>query len=107
MTCVDAGFLDRIDRHMERGNELMAGVREEMRLSRAQAAEHARLYADLRQFMREMTLRVQRIAREEIRELRELREEHRDLHEQSRAQTQALLRVIDRMDRLDPGGAAA
>jgi hypothetical protein len=111
MRRVDADFLDRIDRHMERGNELMdrnnelmAEVREEMRLSRAQYAE---IYADMRQFIREITLRIQRIGREEIRELRELREEHRDLHEQSRAQTQALLRVIDRMDRLDPGGAAA
>ena len=36
--------------HMERGNELMDGVREEIRLSRE-------LHADLRLFMRETSLR--------------------------------------------------
>lgn len=107
-------FLAHIDRHMERGNEhmrlgneLMAEVRdevsltrEEIRLSRAEREQSRAMFADLREFMREITLRVERGGREQVKEMRELREE-------SRAQTQALLRVIDRMDRLDPGGSAA
>ena len=39
--------------------------------------------------------------------LRENRTDLRELREESRAQTQALLRLLDRMDRMDPGGAAA
>jgi septation ring formation regulator EzrA len=31
----------------------------------------------------------------------------RDLREEDRAQRQALLRMVDRIDRLDPGGSAA
>ncbi len=74
--------------------------------------------AAYREFTREAIARVQRIGREEIRELRrfgdemqrfgeeqrEARTDIRDLREESRAQRQALLRMIDR---LGPGGAAA
>jgi hypothetical protein len=38
---------------------------------------------------------------------RDLASEVREGRDEQRAQTQALLRLIDRMDRLDPGGAAA
>jgi hypothetical protein len=76
-----------------------------------------------KEFIREMTLRIERVMREFSREmrtmheengrrfdrvdaqLRDQREEFRDLREESRAQTQALLRVIDRLD--NGGGAAA
>lgn len=67
-----------------------------------------------REFIREMTLRIERAVRamaQESRANREesrlyfeaLRAEMRDLHEESRAQTGALLRVLDR---LDNGGTA-
>jgi soluble cytochrome b562 len=65
-------------------------VREEMRTSRE----------EMRAFMREIITRFEALARWQVAELRELREE-------SRAQTQALLRVIDRMDRLEPGSGNA
>jgi predicted phage gp36 major capsid-like protein len=103
----DRDFLERIDRHMEQGNlhlergsQLMAEIREEMRLSREQRERSEQMFAGLRAFMAEITRRVERGGREQVEELRELRAE-------TRAQTQALLRVIDRMDRLDPGGSAA
>jgi hypothetical protein len=83
-----------------RGNQLMDEIREEMRLSREQ-------FAELRVFMRDITLRIERGGREQVRQLRELTESVRKDREENRAQTQALLRVIDRMDRLDPGGSAA
>ena len=84
--------------------------------------------APYREFIREMTLRIERAMREfgremarmrtenraffevmqgEFRELRQesqaQRDEIRDLREESRAQTQALLRILDR---LDNGGTA-
>jgi chromosome segregation ATPase len=121
----DREFLERIDRHMERGNAhmergnaLMDEIREEMRLSREQAARHAELYSDLRQFIRGMNERMNRALREQVAELRKvgdalsgqtaelraLRMEQRELREDSRAQTQALLRMLDRFD---PGEAGA
>ncbi len=75
-----------------------------------------------KEFIREMTLRIERalqafaeqmrLNREESRrhldrqseECQEILKELRDLREESRAQRQALLRMIDR---LDNGGAAA
>jgi len=81
-----AASLARIDRHMERLDAHM---------ERQEA-----MFGDMRQFMHEITLRVERGGREVVRELRDLRAE-------SRAQTQALLQLIDRIDRIDPGAASA
>ena len=78
----------------------MEEIREEMRLSRE-------MFADLRVFMRDITLRVERGGREQVRQMRELTDAVREDREENRAQTETLLRVIDRMDRLDPGGSAA
>ncbi|MBA2792725.1 MAG: hypothetical protein H0U32_01875 [Thermoleophilaceae bacterium] len=81
--------------------------------------------ADWKEFTRTILLRVERLGRDEWRELSRMndelerqgaerrveqnaeRSELRDLREESRAQTQALLRMIDRMDGLEPPGAAA
>ena len=93
-------FFSRLDEHLARGNELMEEIREEMRLSRE-------MFADLRVFMRDITLRVERGGREQVRQMRELTDAVREDREENRAQTETLLRVIDRMDRLDPGGSAA
>lgn len=67
--------------------------------------------SDLRQFIRDIAARHERIWREQAEILREVREESRevlaslrDVREESRAQTQALLHVLDR---LENGGAAA
>src|SRR5438552_4096180 len=79
-------------------------TREEIRLSR-ESREETRDFMrhsqdDMREFMREITTRMERVTRVLVAEVREGRDEQR-------AQTKALLRLIDRMDRLDPGGAAA
>ena len=92
----DRDFLERIDRHMERGNELMADVREEMRLTREQ-------YADQREFMRELTLRHERATQAVIRRLDAGTERLGDMGDQLRANTRAVLAVLDR---LEPGSAA-
>ncbi len=79
-------------------------TREEIRLSRESRDEMRdfmrQSQEDMREFMREITVRMERVSRVLVAEVREGRDEQR-------AQTKALLRLIDRMDRLDPGGAAA
>ena len=57
--------------------------------------------------MKELTLRNERVFREITRDLQTLAAGVREGRDERRAQTQALWRMIDRMDRLDPGGAAA
>lgn len=109
--------LSRIDAHMARGNELM---------------EHNRAaFQDLRTFLRDMTLRQEKVMRgmlsrledqsevlreqaEEIREqTREIREQTASIREgreefvqESRAQRAALFRMLDRLDGGDSPAAA-
>ena len=94
--------MERGNRHMERGNQLMAEIREEVRLSRASAEaaleRYDELQSDLRGFIRETVTRMDR-------SLRQQRDEIRDLREESRAHTSALLRMLDRLD--GPGGSSA
>ena len=118
----DPDFLQRIDGHMSRanefmnrgnelmarGNELMDGVREELRRSRE-------THDDLRVFIREERLRAERFTQnmvtatrafmaEQSAALRDVTDELRDLRQESRAQREAVLRMLDR---LGPGPASA
>lgn len=152
----DGEFRKRMDRHMMRGDEVLREIkeevaltreevrltREEVRLSREQRVRSdatmdrldARLdreaseHADLRVFIREMIVRVQRSGQELAREARHERaqvsaesraaqaesrawaakhsEKMRELREESRAHRQALLSFLDRFDGPQPGGAA-
>jgi hypothetical protein len=77
-------ILRRLDAHEDRTQRLLARMDERIELTRQQI---------------ELS-RFEALARRQVAELRELREE-------SRAQTQVLLRVIDRMDRLEPGSGNA
>jgi methyl-accepting chemotaxis protein len=96
--------LERIDEHMARGNELMDDVREEMRLSRAQYRElserHESLIRDMRQFMHEAIVRMERITTR-------MTERMDDLHEESVAQRRALLWILDRLGGNGPSGASS
>jgi hypothetical protein len=104
----DRDILERLDVHLERGNELMDRVEEQMRLTRefhrVELTEH-------REWSRQMILRVERIGRDEWRELSRLNDELErqgvEGREESRAQRNALLKVLDRLDRLDPPPAGA
>lgn len=107
-------LLRRLDAHMERGNEhvargnelmrrlekTMADISHEVALTREEVRFSRESRVELREFMRETFLRSDKRAQAQTAALQEVREE-------SRAQTQALLRMIDRMDRLDPGGSTA
>jgi hypothetical protein len=90
-------FLKRLDRHLERIDRHMADVREEMRLSREQ-------YADQREFMRELTLRHERSTQAAVRTLDAQTRRLDDMGDQIRADTRAVLAVLDR---LEPGAGAA
>lgn len=59
---------------------------------------------DLRQFIRDIATRHERIWGEQAQMLSEMRVELRQLREESRTHTRALLHVLDR---LENGGAAA
>src|SRR5256885_874676 len=95
-----------VDIHQE-----MVLMREEVRLSRESREETG---DDMREFMRETTIRIDRmfsdlsaVMQDQAAAFREVASEVREGRDEQRAQTQALVRLIDRMDRLDPGGAAA
>jgi hypothetical protein len=102
-------------------NRLLADIHQEMVLSRESRD-------DMREFIRETTIRMDRMfsdlstvmrhqsavlqeqgvaLRGQTAALRELTSEVREGRAEQRAQTEALIRLIDRMDRLDPGGASA
>lgn len=81
-----------------RGNslqELIAEMRE----------ESERQWEKTREFNREILLRNEKVYTSAIAQLEENTAQIRSNTEETRAQTQALLRLIDRFDR--PGGAAA
>ena len=111
----DRDILERLDAHMERGNELMCRVEEQMRLTRE--FHHAQI-SEMRDFTRQMILRMERIGRDQSRQLSrqndrlermtdELERRGREGREESRMHRNALLKVLDRMDRLEPPPAAA
>ncbi len=130
----DRDILLRMDEHMERGNELMDEVRNEMRLTREFMADQAGVTAaqlsvtaghltvtaghlsDTRIFAQQQMARLDRMLRDKARkmdgqvdELRRLNDELErqgaEQREESRAGREALLAVVDRMDRFDPPDA--
>lgn len=110
----DSYWLKRIDAHLDRGNELF----EEVKV----------VFAENREFMRELTLRAERTAREQLRgmrehtdevlgvlrgmqrhndavvdELRGLRRHSDEVVNELRAQRGALLAILDRLPPPAPG----
>jgi hypothetical protein len=93
--------LTRIEELVANIGEQVSLTREEVRVMREENREHVRSYRELvddsHEFTREMVLRVQRSGIAQVRALD-------DLRDQVRANTRAVLSVLDR---LGPGGAAA
>jgi hypothetical protein len=91
----------REDEVLSRIEEEIRLLREEHHLLREEHREHVRAYRELaddsHEFTREMVLRVQRSGIAQVRALD-------DLRDQVRANTRAVLSVLDRLGR---GGAAA
>lgn len=115
-------LLERIDRHIERGvaalelnhaafdrnTEAFERNRETLERVIAVLDRHEQLLDDQHEFMREMTVRNERVTQALVAEVRgigegqhelrmELRTELRDLHDESRTQREALLRVVDKL----------
>ncbi|MFA4928247.1 MAG: hypothetical protein WC558_07005 [Patulibacter sp.] len=97
-----AALIERFDRHMSR-------IDEELRLSREAAERHAEMherhaamYEDTREFIREMTLRMHRDSDATIASLNAnteaFRTEMLDQRAQLRANTAAVLKMLDRLD---------
>jgi len=95
--------LSRIDAHMARGNELME--------------QNRAAFQDLRTFLREMTLRQEKVMREMLARLEDqskvLREQTESIRggreefvQESRARRAALFRMLDRFDGGDSPAAA-
>ena len=82
-------ILKRIDEHMARGNELMEEIRRERELDRATFAEHIEVLAGL------------------VRVVDRMRHQMEDQSDETRAQTKAVLRLLDRFGDAGTGPATA
>ena len=91
-------ILERLDRTIERNNRVIEENKRVVEENKRVVEENSRVIGDLRVFMRDLVTRQERFMREVVKELADLREE-------SRAQREALLRVIDRFP--PPGESAA
>ena len=90
----------RSNEYMVGASGLMAEVLEELQLSRQERAEAGAEHSDLREFIREMTLRIERGTQTMVAELR-------DLQDQTRANTAAVLAMLDRFNGPGQSGATA
>ncbi|WP_320672448.1 hypothetical protein [Patulibacter defluvii] len=70
--------------------EALDRIDEDVRLSREAAERHAAMFDDTREFIREMTLRMERGTNAMVAEIA-------DLRDIGRSQTEALLQVLDRL----------
>jgi hypothetical protein len=104
--------------HRERSEREWALVRQEHKLARRQMERseqqlqhefelNRRAYEEGMALCAQLVERVDGMFAENVRAFRKLEAKIDDGRAETRAQTQALLRVIDRMDRLDGGTAAA
>ena len=106
---MDDELLGRIDRHMERGNEIMSRgneisdrVEEEMRLTREQHADHIRAMKEMHRGYQLSIRQVLRESRENREVIRENRRAMREMREASEAHTKAIWALLDRIEN---GGA--
>jgi hypothetical protein len=107
-------WMQRVDAQMERANEI--AERQERAFERHTAAfqRWEAQQDDMREFMRAITLRVERAGREHSREIRrmgdeivaELREGRAEFRQEMGAQRGALLAILDRLQPGDSGSAA-
>ncbi len=87
----ESEFFERFDAHIVRMDGALSGIEEEMRLSREQ-------HADLRAFTRDLTRRNEIVLGEMSSSMSEMATNLTDLSAQTRAQTAAILNVLDRLN---------
>jgi hypothetical protein len=88
-------LMARSNEHMARGNELMAEVRKEHRLNRMAYERGTRLIIGL---VERQGRAFGEVVRENTAVIREMREEMRLVRGRLEAQTEAIFRVLDRLD---------
>jgi hypothetical protein len=93
----EADCLRRIDAHMERGNVLIERIDAHMERGNELMDQNRRAFEDLRTFLRDMTVRQERV-------LGRMADHLADMTQEQRAQRSALFRMLER---LDDGGSAA
>ncbi len=100
-------MMDRLDERLDRDAEEHADLRSFIREMIVRMESSGQEVANV---LRAQTSALQRFGAEFSTEMRAARaqahEEMRDLREESRAQTNALLRLLDRLNGPEPGGAA-
>lgn len=108
-------YTERMDRERREYSERMDRERREYtervdrdwrEFAEQMEARHAKQVAESHEFMREITREVRAIGNDQTRALRALTKTVLDLRDESRAQREALLRMIDRLGP-SPGGATA
>ena len=80
----ESELLERLDLHMARGNEIMAEANE--------------IHRDHREFIREISVRQERVTQQLVAQIAAGTEELRDLSLATKQHTQALSRMLDRFD---------
>jgi len=83
--------LERMDRHTERGNEIMARSDETMKRSNEVMAEH-------REFIREITVRQEGVTQQLVRQIDANTKVMEDVSLATRQHTRALASILDRLN---------
>ena len=87
----ESEFFERFDAHIVRMDGALSGIEEELRLNRE-------MHADLRSFTSDLTRRNEIVLGEMATNLGEMATNLGELNEQTRAHTQGLLSVLDRLN---------
>jgi len=87
----ESELLERIDKHLEQGNEIMARSDETMKRSNE-------IHGDLRTFIREMTVRQERVTQRVSDQIEVNTKTIEDVGLATRQHTQALVRILDRLN---------
>jgi hypothetical protein len=99
--------LTRIDRHLDRGDELMASIREELRLNREAYERHFELSRREHQATQAALGNLRDVCRSLVVAVEENTRTLRDLRAEIRAQKQILMRGLDELRGRGPGGEPA
>jgi hypothetical protein len=99
--------LTHIDRHLEPGDELMASIREELRLNREAYERHFELSRREHQATQAALEDLRDVCRSLVAAVEDNTRALRDLRAEIRAQKQVLMQVLDELRGRGPGGEPA
>jgi len=100
-------LVERFDRHMERGNELTEQNREAFERNCQEIERSREAHESFRIFLRDLTTRNERVLGQLSTRIEESGRALRDLQEEVRAHTDGMWAMVDQIQRLGPGGEGA